>query len=83
MLALAYHKEKKLLVTIVRLFNTVGPRQTGRYGMVIPRFVRQALTSQPTTVFGDGKQADPDLHPREGRGVGDLSCCATARQLPG
>jgi UDP-glucose 4-epimerase len=55
-LALAYWREKKLPTTIVRLFNTVGPRQTGRYGMVIPTFVKQALASRPITVFGDGKQ---------------------------
>jgi UDP-glucose 4-epimerase len=56
-LALAYFKEKKLPVVVVRLFNTVGPRQTGRYGMVLPTFVRQALASQPITVFGDGTQS--------------------------
>lgn len=56
-LGLAYYKEKKLPVTVVRLFNTVGPRQTGRYGMVIPNFVRQALDGQPITVFGDGTQS--------------------------
>jgi nucleoside-diphosphate-sugar epimerase len=56
-LALAYWKEKKLPVVIVRLFNTVGPRQTGQYGMVLPTFVRQALTGQPITVFGDGTQS--------------------------
>jgi UDP-glucose 4-epimerase len=56
-LALAYWKEKKLPVIIVRLFNTVGPRQTGQYGMVIPNFVRQALAGQPITVFGDGNQS--------------------------
>ena len=56
-LGLAYYKEKKLPVTVVRLFNTVGPRQTGRYGMVIPNFVRQALAGQPITVFGDGTQS--------------------------
>ncbi len=55
-LALAYWKEKKLPVVIGRLFNTVGPRQTGQYGMVIPTFVRQALADQPITVFGDGTQ---------------------------
>jgi nucleoside-diphosphate-sugar epimerase len=55
-LALAYWKEKKLPVVIVRLFNTVGPRQTGQYGMVVPTFVRQALAGQPITVFGDGTQ---------------------------
>jgi UDP-glucose 4-epimerase len=56
-LALAYWKERKLPVIIVRLFNTVGPRQTGQYGMVIPTFVRQALAGQPITVFGDGTQS--------------------------
>jgi UDP-glucose 4-epimerase len=56
-LALAYWKEKGLPVVIVRLFNTVGPRQTGRYGMVLPSFVRAALAGQPLTVFGDGKQS--------------------------
>ena len=56
-LALAYWKEKRLPVVIVRLFNTVGPRQTGQYGMVLPTFVRQALTGQPLTVFGDGAQS--------------------------
>jgi UDP-glucose 4-epimerase len=56
-LALAYWKEKKLPVIIVRLFNTVGPRQTGQYGMVIPNFVRQALAGRPITVFGDGTQS--------------------------
>ena len=56
-LALAYWKERKLPVIIVRLFNTVGPRQTGQYGMVIPNFVRQALAGQPITVYGDGRQS--------------------------
>jgi len=56
-LALAYWKEKKLPIVIVRLFNTVGPRQTGQYGMVLPTFVRQALAGQPITVFGDGTQS--------------------------
>jgi UDP-glucose 4-epimerase len=55
-LALAYHRERKLPVIVVRLFNTVGPKQTGRYGMVIPTFVRQALTDAPITVYGDGTQ---------------------------
>jgi UDP-glucose 4-epimerase len=55
-LALAYWKERKLPVIIVRFFNTVGPRQTGQYGMVIPNFVRQALAGEPITVFGDGTQ---------------------------
>jgi UDP-glucose 4-epimerase len=56
-LALAYWKEKKLPVIVVRFFNTVGPRQTGRYGMVLPTFVRQALLGHPITVFGDGTQS--------------------------
>ena len=56
-LALAYYKERRLPVIIVRLFNTVGPRQTGRYGMVIPNFVQQALAGQPITVYGDGSQS--------------------------
>ena len=56
-LALAYYREHKLLVTIVRLFNTVGPRQTGRYGMVLPSFVQQALAGGPVTVFGTGEQS--------------------------
>ena len=56
-LALAYWKERKLPVIIVRLFNTVGPRQTGQYGMVVPNFVRQALAGEPITVFGDGTQS--------------------------
>ena len=56
-LALAYWREHKVPVVIVRLFNTVGPRQTGRYGMVIPNFVKQALEGDPITVFGDGQQS--------------------------
>ena len=56
-LALAYWKERDLPVIIVRLFNTVGPRQTGRYGMVIPTLAKQALENMPMTVFGDGKQS--------------------------
>jgi UDP-glucose 4-epimerase len=56
-LALSYWKEKKLPVIVVRLFNTVGPRQTGRYGMVLPNFVRQALDCRPITVFGTGQQS--------------------------
>jgi UDP-glucose 4-epimerase len=55
-LAIAYWKERKLPTVVVRLFNTVGPRQTGRYGMVIPRLVRQALANEPLTVYGDGSQ---------------------------
>ncbi|HVE14231.1 MAG TPA: GDP-mannose 4,6-dehydratase [Elusimicrobiota bacterium] len=56
-LALAYWKEKKLPVVVFRLFNTVGPRQTGQYGMVVPTFVRQALLGHPITVYGTGKQS--------------------------
>ena len=55
-LALAYWREKKLPTIVVRLFNTVGPRQTGQYGMVIPTLVKQALAGRPLTVYGDGKQ---------------------------
>ena len=56
-LALSYRKERGLPTIVARLFNTVGPRQTGRYGMVLPRFVRQALDGGPLTVFGDGAQS--------------------------
>ncbi len=56
-LALAYCREKGLPVVVIRLFNTVGPRQTGRYGMVLPNFVSQALKGDPLTVFGDGSQS--------------------------
>jgi UDP-glucose 4-epimerase len=56
-LALAYWREKKLPTVVVRLFNTVGPRQTGQYGMVLPTFVKQALAGKPITVYGDGKQS--------------------------
>lgn len=55
-LALAYYKEKDLPVTVVRLFNTIGPRQTGQYGMVVPTFIRQAQAGDPITVYGDGLQ---------------------------
>jgi UDP-glucose 4-epimerase len=55
-LALAHYHELRLPVTVVRLFNTTGPRQTGAYGMVVPRFVRQALEGKPLTVYGDGEQ---------------------------
>jgi UDP-glucose 4-epimerase len=56
-LAIAYWKEKKQPVIVVRFFNTVGPRQTGRYGMVLPNFVKRALANQPIEVYGDGKQS--------------------------
>jgi UDP-glucose 4-epimerase len=65
-LALAYWREKKLPTIIVRLFNTVGPRQTGQYGMVIPTFVKQALAGRPITVYGNGKQSRCFCH------VGDV-----------
>src|SRR5438552_65211 len=55
-LALAYHRERGLPVDVLRFFNTVGPRQTGRYGMVVPRFVSQALGGEPLTIYGDGQQ---------------------------
>jgi UDP-glucose 4-epimerase len=64
-LAIAYHRERKLPVVIGRLFNTVGPRQTGRYGMVLPTFVRQALAEQPLTVFGTGDQRRCFCHVRD------------------
>jgi UDP-glucose 4-epimerase len=56
-LSLAYYREQKLPVTVVRLFNTVGPRQTGQYGMVLPTFAKQALANEPVTVFGTGEQS--------------------------
>jgi UDP-glucose 4-epimerase len=56
-LAYAYHRELGLPIVIVRFFNTVGPRQTGQYGMVVPRFVRQALRNEPITIYGDGSQS--------------------------
>jgi UDP-glucose 4-epimerase len=61
-LALAYYEEKKLPIIIVRLFNTVGPRQTGQYGMVIPNFVQKALIGKPITVYGDGSQSRSFTH---------------------
>ncbi len=64
-LALAYYREKGLPVVIFRLFNTIGPRQTGQYGMVIPRFLNQALRGEPVTVYGDGSQARCFLHVRD------------------
>ncbi len=56
-LGLAYHRQFGLPVIVMRFFNTVGPRQTGRYGMVVPRFVRQALHEEPITIYGDGEQS--------------------------
>jgi UDP-glucose 4-epimerase len=64
-LALSYYKERKQPVVIARFFNTVGPRQTGRYGMVLPNFVRQALAGEPITVFGDGKQSRCFCHVKD------------------
>jgi UDP-glucose 4-epimerase len=61
-MAFALHQEKKLPVTTVRLFNTVGPRQTGRYGMVVPRFVHAALNNEPITIYGDGSQSRVFCH---------------------
>ncbi len=64
-LSLAYHRERNLPVVVCRFFNTVGPRQTGTYGMVIPRLVAQALCNEPMTVFGDGKQTRTFTHVSE------------------
>ncbi|MBL8172023.1 MAG: GDP-mannose 4,6-dehydratase, partial [Acidobacteria bacterium] len=68
-LAIAYWKEKQVPTVIARLFNTVGPRQTGRYGMVIPNFVRQALRGEPITVFGDGSQSRCFTHVQDVTGA--------------
>jgi len=65
MLAYVYWKEKNVPATIVRLFNTVGPRQSGAYGMVVPRFVKQALHNEDITVYGSGKQSRCFLHVRD------------------
>lgn len=56
-LSFAYYEEKKLPVVVVRFFNTIGPRQTGQYGMVVPKFIKSALLNNPITVYGDGKQS--------------------------
>jgi UDP-glucose 4-epimerase len=78
-LALAYHKELALPVLIVRLFNTIGPRQTGRYGMVVPRFVGQALAGQPLTIYGDGTQSRCFADVRDVvRGIVALAECPAA-----
>lgn len=72
-LAYTYWKEKGIPTVIVRLFNTVGPRQTGAYGMVIPRFVQQALRNEPVTIYGDGKQSRCFLHVQDAvRAISDL-----------
>lgn len=78
-LALAYHQERGLPTVIVRLFNTIGPRQTGRYGMVVPRFVTQALSGEPLTVYGDGTQTRCFADVRDiVRGITALSRCTQA-----
>jgi UDP-glucose 4-epimerase len=64
-LALAYWREKKVPVIIARFFNTVGPGQTGRYGMVLPNFARQAIRNEPITVFGDGSQSRCFAHVKD------------------
>jgi UDP-glucose 4-epimerase len=64
-LAFAYYREKGVPITIVRFFNTVGPRQTGRYGMVLPNFARQALRGEPITVYGSGEQSRCFAHVRD------------------
>jgi UDP-glucose 4-epimerase len=64
-LAFAYWKEKGLPIVIIRFFNIVGPRQTGRYGMVIPRFIKQALSNKPITVFGNGRQSRCFAHVKD------------------
>ena len=64
-MALAYYDEKKLPVVVGRLFNTVGPRQTGQYGMVLPTFVQSALLGKPITVFGDGTQTRSFTHVKD------------------
>ncbi len=91
-LALSYWKEKKQPVVVGRLFNTVGPRQTGRYGMVLPTFVRQALEGVPITVFGTGKQSRCFCHVRDaveaifrlmsaGRAVGEVVNIGNDREI--
>jgi UDP-glucose 4-epimerase len=78
-LALAYHRQAGLPVVVFRLFNTVGPRQSGRYGMVIPRFVDAALTGRPLPVHGDGQQSRSFLHVRDAvEGIMALADCPAA-----
>lgn len=78
-LAIAYWKERSLPVVIARLFNTVGPRQTGRYGMVVPTFVRQAVLGEPLTVFGDGTQRRCFTHVKDSvRALAALMQCPAA-----
>ncbi|MFZ5893977.1 MAG: NAD-dependent epimerase/dehydratase family protein [Myxococcota bacterium] len=73
-LTLAYWKEKRLPTTVIRLFNTVGPRQTGQYGMVIPNFVRQAISNKPITVFGTGQQSRCFCHVKDVIGAIEKLC---------
>jgi UDP-glucose 4-epimerase len=81
-LAHSYHRDRGAAMTVVRLFNTVGPRQTGRYGMVVPTFVRQALTREPLTVYGDGSQTRCFAHVRDTvRGI--LSLMQTEASIGG
>jgi UDP-glucose 4-epimerase len=80
-LAIAYYRERGLPTLVGRMFNTVGPRQTGRYGMVVPTFVRQALAGQPITVFGTGEQQRCFCHVRDV--VGALADLATRDDLYG
>ena len=80
-LALAYFRERKLPVTILRLFNTTGPRQTGHYGMVLPRFARQALQGQPVTVFGTGQQSRCFTHVADV--VDGILACASCDRAAG
>lgn len=77
--ALAYHRERSLPVVVTRFFNTVGPRQTGQYGMVIPRFVQSALKGEPITVYGDGSQSRSFTYVGDAvRAITDLMACPAA-----
>jgi UDP-glucose 4-epimerase len=82
-LALAYYREKQLPVVVVRLFNTVGPRQTGEYGMVLPRFVKSALLGHPLPVYDDGSQSRcfGNVHDVVGALVGLMDCEEAAGQV--
>jgi UDP-glucose 4-epimerase len=77
--ALAYHRERNLPVVVTRFFNTVGPRQTGQYGMVIPRFVQSALKGEPISVYGDGSQSRSFTYVGDAvRAITDLMACPSA-----
>lgn len=82
-LAIAYHRERGLPTVVGRLFNTVGPRQTGLYGMVVPTFAKQALSGQPLTVFGDGRQSRCFTHVRDAVAalIGLMECPAAYGQV--